>query len=85
MPGFGSACITVFEDDKAARHLAHNPVCASNLKHIDFMHHFLRHLFGFRGEADIFAIEPEQRKAEFLMKAIAGPDFRVHQDCVMNT
>ena len=26
LPGLGSACITVFEEDKGARHLAHNPV-----------------------------------------------------------
>ena len=41
LPGLGSACITVFEDNKGARHLAHNPVCASNSKHIDIRHHFL--------------------------------------------
>ena len=40
----GSACITVFEDMRGARHLAHNPVCASNSKHIDVRHHFLREL-----------------------------------------
>ena len=30
LPGLDSACITVFEDNKGARHLSHNPVCASN-------------------------------------------------------
>ena len=44
LPGLGSACITVFEDNKWARHLSHNPVRASNLKHIDLRHHFLREL-----------------------------------------
>ena len=43
-PGLGSACITVFEDNKGVRHLAHNPVCAPNSKHIDIRHHFLREL-----------------------------------------
>ena len=32
-PGLGPACITVFEEDKGARHLAHNPVCVSNSKY----------------------------------------------------
>ena len=55
LPGLGSACITVFEDSKGARHLAHNPVCASNSKHIDIrVHHFLREL-EFKGE---FYISP---------------------------
>ena len=38
LPGLGSPCITFFEDNKGARHLAHNPVCASNSKHIDSRH-----------------------------------------------
>ena len=83
LPGLGSACITVFEDNKGARHLAHNPVCASNSKHIDFRHHFLRELV-FRGEFDIVAVESEQQHADFLTKALAGPVFRFQRDFVMN-
>ena len=83
LPGLGSACITVFADNKGASHLAHNPVCASNSKHIDIGHHFLRELV-FRGEFDIVAVESEQQHADFLMKALAGPDFRFHRDFVMN-
>ena len=76
MPGLGSAYITVFEDNKGTRHLAHNPVCASNSKHIDIIrHHFLRELV-FRGEFDIAALESEQQHADFLTKALAGPVFR---------
>ena len=56
LPGLGSACITVFEDNKGARHLAHSPLCASNSKHIDIRHHFLREL-AFRIEFDIVAVE----------------------------
>ena len=83
MPGLGSACITVFEDNKGARHLAHNTVCASNSKHIDIRHHFLRELV-FMGEFDIFAVESEHQHADFLTKALAGPVFRFRRDFVMN-
>ena len=83
LPGFGSACITVFEDNKGARHLAHNPVCASNSKHIDNRHHFLRELV-FRGEFDIVAVESERQHANFLTKELAGPVFRFHRHFVMN-
>ena len=83
LPGLGSACITVFEDNKGARRLAHSPVCASNSKHIDIRHHFLRELV-FRGEFEIVAVEPEQQHEDFLTKALAGPVFRFHRDFVMN-
>ena len=33
-----------FEDNEGAKHLAQNPVCTSNSKHIDVRHHFLREL-----------------------------------------
>ena len=79
----GSACITVFEDNKGARHLAHYPVCASNSKHIDIRHHFLRELV-FRGDFDVVAVESEQQHTDFLTKALAGPGFRFHRDFVMN-
>ena len=35
IPGFGTSCITVFEDDEGAKNLAQNPVCTANSKHID--------------------------------------------------
>ena len=82
-PGLDSACITVFEDNKGARHLAHNPMCASNSKHIDIRHHFLRELV-FRGEFDIVAVESEQQHADFLTKALAGPVFHFQREFVMN-
>ena len=31
-PGFGTSCITVFEDNERANHLAQSPVCTSNSK-----------------------------------------------------
>ena len=84
LPGLGSACSTVFEDNKWARHLAHNPVCASNSKHIDISNtSFLRELV-FREEFDIVAVEFEQQHADVLAKALAGPVFRFHRDFVMN-
>ena len=75
--------LTVFEDNKGARHLAHNRVCVSNSKHIDSRHHFLRELV-FRGEFGIVAVESEQQHADFLTKAFAGPVFRFHRDFMMN-
>ena len=83
LPGLGSECITVFEDNKVARHQAHNPVYASNSEHVDVRHYFLRQLV-FRGEFDIVAVESEQQHADFLTKALAGPVFCFHQDFVMN-
>ena len=80
---FGSACIAVFEDNKGARYLDHNPVCASNSKHIDVRHHFLREL-DLRGEFDIVAVEYEQQNANVLTKALADPVFRFRRDFVMN-
>ena len=50
-PGFRSTCMTVL-DNKGARHLAQNPVCTSNSKHIDVRHHFLRELI-FRGSSSL--------------------------------
>ena len=47
-PGFGTSCITVFEDNERAKHLAQSPVCTSNSKNIDGRHHFLREL-NFKG------------------------------------
>ena len=69
-----SKCITVLEGNKGERHRAHNPVCASNSKHIDIRHHFLRELV-FRGEFDIVAVEFVQLHADFLTKALASPAF----------
>ena len=83
LPGLGSACITVFEDNKGARHLAHNLVCALNSKHIDIRHHYLKELL-FRGEFEIVAVESEQQHADFSTKALAGKVFRFHRDFVMN-
>ena len=83
LPGLGSACITVFESSKGARHLVHNPVCASNSKHIDIRQHFLRELV-FRGEFDIVAVESEKQHADFPTKALASPVSRFHRDFVTN-
>ena len=35
LPVFGATCMTAFEDNQGARHLAENPVCTSNSTHID--------------------------------------------------
>ena len=72
-----------FEDNKGARHLAHNLVCASNSKHIDNRHHFLRELV-FGGEFDVFAVGSEQQRTDLLTMALAGPVFHFPRDFVMN-
>ena len=35
VPKFGTTYIAVFEDNEGAKNLAQNPVCTSNLKHIN--------------------------------------------------
>ena len=74
LPGLGSACIAVLEDNKGTRHLAHNPVCASNSEHINIRDHFLRELV-FRGELDVVSVKSEQQHTDFLTKTLAGPVF----------
>ena len=44
IPGFGTMYIAVFEDNEGTENLAQNPVCTSNLKHIDVRPPFLREL-----------------------------------------
>ena len=75
--------LAVYEDSKGARHLAHNPLCASISKHVDIRHNFLRELVC-TGEFDIAAVESEQQHADFLTKALAGPVFRFHRGFVMS-
>ena len=75
LPGLGARCITVCEYNKGARHLARNPVRASNSKHIDIGHHFLPELV-FKGEFAVVAVESEEQHADFLTKALAGTIFR---------
>ena len=76
MSDHGARCITVYEDNKRARHLAQNPVCASNSKHIDIRYHFLRELV-FNGEFAIVAVESEEQHAAFSKKSVAGTFFRL--------
>ena len=79
----GSACITDSEDSNGARHLACILVCVSKSKRIDIRHHLLRELV-LRGKLDVVAVESEQQRADFLTKALAGPDFRLHRYFAMN-
>ena len=68
-PGFGEVCMTVFEDNEGAKHLAQNPKCTSNSKHIDVRHHLLRKLV-FKGEFIIAHVETDEQHADFLTKPL---------------
>lgn len=82
-PGLGAPCITVFEDNEGARHLAQNPVCTSNSKHIDVRHHFLRELV-FRGEFAIVHVPTAEQHADFLTKPLNRETFCFHRNFLMN-
>ena len=83
LPGSDARCITVFEDNEGARHLAQNPVSTPNSKHIDVRHHFLRELV-LRGDFSIVHVESEKQHADFLTKALTNEAFRFHRDVLMN-
>ena len=82
-PGLSAPCITVFEDNEGARHLAQNPVCTSNSKHIDVRHHFLRELV-FRGEFAIVHVPTAEQHADFLTKPLNRETFCFHRNFLMN-
>ena len=82
-PGFGEVCMTVFEDNEGAKHLAQNPKCTSNSKHIDVRHHFLRELI-FKGEFIIAHVETDEQHADFLTKPLNYTAFCYHRDFLMN-
>ena len=81
--GFGTSCITVFEDNGGAKNLAQNPACTSNSKHIDVPHYFLRDLI-FKGEFVITHIESDDQHADFLTKPLDYTAFCYHRDFLMN-
>ena len=82
-PGFGTSCITVFEDNEGAKNLAQNPVCTSNSKHIDVRHHFLRELI-FKGEFVITHVESDDQHADVLTKPLDYTAFCYQRDFFMN-
>ena len=82
-PGFGTSCITIFEDNEGAKNLAQSPVCTSNLKYIDVRHHFLRQLF-FKGELVNTNVESDDQHADILTKPLDYTAFCYHRDFLMN-
>ena len=82
-PGFGTSCITVFEDNEGAKNLAQNPVCTSNSKHTDVRHHFLRELI-FKGEFVITHVESDDQHADTLTKPLDYMTSCYHRDLLMN-
>ena len=62
-------CALRFEDNEGAKHLAQNPKCTSNSKHIDVRHHFLRELI-FKGKFIIAHVETDEQHADFLTKPL---------------
>ena len=83
-PGLGEACVTVFEDNEGARHLAQNSVHTSNSKHIDVRHHFLRELV-FRGEFAIVHVPTKEQHADFLTKPLSTETFCFHRNFLINS
>ena len=79
LSALGSTCITAFEDNKEARRVAQNSVCASNSKHVDIPHDIVRDRV-FQGVFDIVAVQSEEQHADFLMKALAGTILRFHRN-----
>ena len=82
-PGFGTSCITVFEDNEGAKNLAQNPGCASNSKHIDVRHHCLRELI-FKGEFVVTHVESDDQHADVLTKPIDYTALRYHREFMMS-
>ena len=78
-PGFGTMYITVFEDNEGTKHLAQNPVCTSNSKHINVRHHFFGELM-FKGEFVHTHVESEDQHSDVLTKPLDYTAFRYHRD-----
>ena len=78
-PGFGATLMEVFEDNGGTRHLAQNPACTSNSKHIHVRHHLLRVPI-FRGEFIVTNVESEEQHADFLTKPLSNAACCYHRD-----
>ena len=83
LPGVGTPCVPVFEDNEGAVQLAQNPVTNSNSKHIDVRHHFLRELVA-NGTISITHVRSAWQHADFLTKPLSVETFQFHCNFVMN-
>ena len=83
LPGVGTPCVPVFEDNEGAVQLAQNPVTNSNSKHIDVLHHFLRELVA-KGTISITHVRSAWQHADFLTKPLSAEAFQFHCNFVMN-
>lgn len=83
LPGAGTPCIPVFEDNEGAIQIAKHPISNSNSKHIDVRHHFLRELVDEK-LIDVIHVPSKFQHADFLTKVLPENDFVFHRDVVMN-
>ena len=82
LPGVGTPCVPVFEDNEGAVQLAQNPVTNSNSIYIDVRRHFLRELVA-NGTLSITPVQSEWQAADFL-KPLSAEAFQYHYNVVMN-
>lgn len=83
LPGVGTPCVPVFQDNEGAIQLAKHPISNSNSKHIDVRHHFLRECVEGK-EIEVIHVGSKFQHADFLTKALPESDFVFHRDIVMN-
>ena len=83
IPGKGTPCFPVFEDNQGALQLSKNPVSNSNSKHIDVRHHFLRELVR-QGDIIVNHVPSEYQHADILTKVLAFDLFAIHRRFLMN-
>ena len=83
IPGKGTPCFPVFEDNQGALQLSKNPVSTSNSKHIDVRHHFLRELVR-QGDIIVNHVPSEYQHADILTKVLAFDLFAIHRRFLMN-
>ena len=83
LPGVGTPCVPVFEDNEGAVQIAQNPVTSSNSKHIDVRHHFLRELVA-NGTISITHVRSAWRHADCLTKGLSVETFQFRCNFVLN-
>jgi len=66
------ANITIYNDNRGAGLLAHNPIYHSRSKHIDIKHHFVRDILK-KHPVNLIHLSSEEMIADVLTKGLPGP------------